>query len=222
MEIDRYYRGKGQPMDCQVYSPNGWINLGDVKINDSVLAKDGSFTSIIGLYEQLRSPSYVITFEDGRSTKCGLNHLWRLYHARWKKAHVQPTSFLLSLNESELKDFSIDLFNPELNRMLDNTRRIMTNKSILESYVDEHDNIVMAQETIWSLGGIAYIEENNDNESTINYAFKDDSGNDLKLKIKAIYYDGEQDSQCIKVSHRDYLYVMDNYIITHNGIDCGQ
>lgn len=215
---NEYYFGKGQPLDCQVYTPNGWTNIGDLKIDDSILTRDGSFTNIIAIHPQGVTPVYEIKFKDGRSTRCCINHLWKLYHPDWKVSHIQPTSFLISLDPNELIKFSIDLFNPEMDRSYKTMRKLVGHRDTVESFIDDYENIVAAQKMIWSLGGIADVVKLGD-KAEIEYAFTNDDGDELTLNLESIEHVGEYHSQCIKVAHRDYLYVTDNYIITHNGIE---
>jgi hypothetical protein len=218
VKANEYYFGKGQPLDCQVYTPNGWANIGDLKINDSILTRDGSFTNVIAIYPQGITPVYELVLSDGRATRCCINHLWKLYHPEWNKFHTQPTSFLISLESDELAKFSIDLFNPEMDRFYKTIRKLVSHRDVVESFTDDYENILAAQKMIWSLGGIANVSKL-DNEAVIHYAFTDETGNELKINLESVSYVGEQHSQCIKVAHRDYLYITDNYIITHNGIE---
>lgn len=54
------------------------INWGDLKKGDYVFGSDGKPTEIIQTHEQGVNPIYRITFDDGSSTLCGLEHLWNV------------------------------------------------------------------------------------------------------------------------------------------------
>lgn len=79
--------GKEQPLYCKILTPNGWKKMGDIKIGDYVIGKDGSPTKVIGVFPQGQKESYEIIFTDGSRTECGLDHLWNVrdVNLRYKK-----------------------------------------------------------------------------------------------------------------------------------------
>ena len=68
--------GKEQPVTCRVATPWGWRTLGSIRVGDFVFAVDGTPTQVIGVFPQGVKPCYRVTFRDGFSTECGLEHLW--------------------------------------------------------------------------------------------------------------------------------------------------
>jgi phage terminase large subunit-like protein len=68
--------GKEQPVDEPVLTPNGWVNIGELKTGDEILAGDGAVTTVIGVYPQGIKPVFKVTFDDGAWTRCGEEHLW--------------------------------------------------------------------------------------------------------------------------------------------------
>jgi len=96
--------GKEMPIDEPILTTDGWVNMGDLKIGDelfSPLNSDPSF--VIGIYPQGVKPIYRITTEDGRTTRCGLEHLWTVrtqkqvfnYHHGMQSYFVKTTKELL-------------------------------------------------------------------------------------------------------------------------------
>lgn len=69
--------GKAQPLDSLVLTPNGFIEMGKLKINDTVLTPDNKTSRIVGIYPQGVIPIYKITFSDGSNTECSSDHLWK-------------------------------------------------------------------------------------------------------------------------------------------------
>ena len=69
--------GKAQPLDSLVLTPNGFIEMGKLKINDTVLTPDNKTSRIVGIYPQGVIPIYRITFSDGSNTECSSDHLWK-------------------------------------------------------------------------------------------------------------------------------------------------
>ena len=72
--------GKFLTNDTPVRIPDGWKAIGDIKVGDEVISVDGSKTKVLGVYPHKNQEIFRITFADGRSTKCGADHLWNVYH----------------------------------------------------------------------------------------------------------------------------------------------
>ena len=71
-------KGKAQPNDCKVLTARGWKYLGDLTMNDRVVSPEGGLTSIRGIYPQGMKDTYLVTFEDGRTARCCIEHLWQV------------------------------------------------------------------------------------------------------------------------------------------------
>lgn len=68
--------GKAQPLDAIVYTPDGPKPMGQLKVGDMVLTPDGKSAKILGVYPQGKVPIVRVTFSDGTSTECCIDHLW--------------------------------------------------------------------------------------------------------------------------------------------------
>ena len=71
-----YMRGRAQPLDSQVLTPDGFRRFGDLQVGDYVIGSDGRATEVLGVYPQGRKPIYRVTTQDGASTLCCGEHLW--------------------------------------------------------------------------------------------------------------------------------------------------
>ena len=70
--------GKSQPLYSKVLTPNGFVNMGDVKVGTKVIAGNGEVANVIGVYPQGKRDIYEITLDDGSKCRCSDNHLWRV------------------------------------------------------------------------------------------------------------------------------------------------
>lgn len=68
--------GKEQPVSEPILTENGWIPMGDIKIGTKVYGEDGKLHNVTGIYPQGVKDVYQVTFRDGTTTRCGLEHLW--------------------------------------------------------------------------------------------------------------------------------------------------
>lgn len=68
--------GKAQPLTSKILTPNGFINMGDIKIGDEVIGRDGQAYKVTGVFPQGKRPVYKLTFSDNSIVECDINHLW--------------------------------------------------------------------------------------------------------------------------------------------------
>jgi predicted phage terminase large subunit-like protein len=62
--------------DTPMWTPEGWVRAGDVRVGGSLLGSDGRWTAVLGVYPQGVKPAYKVSFSDGASlVACG-EHLW--------------------------------------------------------------------------------------------------------------------------------------------------
>ena len=90
-----YMRGRAQPLDSQVMTPDGFRRFGDLRVGDLVTGADGLPTPVIGVYPQGRKLVYRVTTQDGASTLACGEHLWTVRTAgdrrrnRWRTVETQ-------------------------------------------------------------------------------------------------------------------------------------
>jgi phosphate starvation-inducible PhoH-like protein len=71
-----YMRGRAQPVDTQVLTPDGFRAIGDLAVGDLVIGSNGVPTPVIGVYPQGEKDIYRVTAQDSASTLCSGDHLW--------------------------------------------------------------------------------------------------------------------------------------------------
>lgn len=71
--------GKAQPLNAKIKIPGGWTTMGELVVGDEIIAKDGMPAEVVGIYPQGKKKVYKVIFEDGRYTRCCLEHLWKTY-----------------------------------------------------------------------------------------------------------------------------------------------
>lgn len=96
-------RGKEQPISSLVLSDKGFIRMGDVNLDTKVFGCDGKLHPVTGIYPQGVKDVYEITFSDGTTARCGLEHLWKVVdmdhmelHKNAPKEEVLTTECLLN------------------------------------------------------------------------------------------------------------------------------
>jgi phosphate starvation-inducible protein PhoH and related proteins len=71
-----YMRGRCQPLDTPVLTPDGFRPIGSLAVGDLVIGSNGEPTPVIGVFPQGEKDIYRVTTQDGASTLCSGDHLW--------------------------------------------------------------------------------------------------------------------------------------------------
>ena len=71
-----YMRGRSQPVDTPVLTPDGFRQIGELAVGDLVIGSDGKPTPVLGVYPQGEKDIYRVTAQDGGSTLASGDHLW--------------------------------------------------------------------------------------------------------------------------------------------------
>jgi phosphate starvation-inducible PhoH-like protein len=91
-----FMRGRAQPVSTGVLTPSGFRPIGGLRIGDLVIGSDGKPTPVIGVYPQGRKSIFRVHAQDGASTLCCGEHLWRVFTAadrrRGKPGRVVETA----------------------------------------------------------------------------------------------------------------------------------
>jgi hypothetical protein len=87
--------GKEQPISEPVLTPAGWRPMGDLIAGDEVIGSNGLPTKITAVFPQGVKDVYQITFTDGSSTRCGLDHLWAVTSAQRRQQKYPPRRIAL-------------------------------------------------------------------------------------------------------------------------------
>ena len=95
--------GKAQPLDSIVYTPQGPVLMGSLKIGDLVNGVNRSVTRVIGVFPQGKKDIYTVVFSDGSEVKCCLEHLWTVKkkhgNCDWEVKSLQELKNDLSLGQ---------------------------------------------------------------------------------------------------------------------------
>jgi len=258
-------QGKALTEDTPIRVPGGWKNMGEIQVGDHVMAPDGSYTAVTGVYPQGVTPTLRVTFEDGRTAVTCPEHLWQAklgVGGKWEtvnSARIQDTdpddgNWYVPLTESEQQPDRADIVEPYL---IGWTDRILGDKylegshrqrlALLRGLLDRgaqpkldgsieystpyRRSAETVQRLVWSLGGIAY-RAGKEHAHKVVIRHKDPASlftldekvnelvgmtfDDLSLKIVSVAQSYRAKTKCISVAHESRLYVIKDYVVTHN------
>jgi len=76
-----FMRGRAQPVTSPVLTPEGFREIGSLRVGDLVIGSDGAPTPVLGVYPQGRKDVFRVSTQDGASTICCGEHLWHVFTA---------------------------------------------------------------------------------------------------------------------------------------------
>lgn len=108
-------KGKAQPLDARIKVPGSWIYMRNVRVGDTITAKDGSPTKVTGVFPQGSQSVFTLTMSDGRVCKASDEHLWKVYvnECGCETTELITTKRILGLLATKGVTVHIDLPNPE-------------------------------------------------------------------------------------------------------------
>jgi RecA/RadA recombinase len=109
--------GKSLVSDSFVYTPDGPVRIGDIKVGDKVVTPDGSTALVDGVFPQGKLDIYRVHFCDDTYVDCSWDHLWRVnknYHGRYKGFEVMTLGDMVTegLHYSDHPKWRIQLTQP--------------------------------------------------------------------------------------------------------------
>lgn len=100
--------GKDFRLDTPLLTDSGWKEAGKIGMEDMLVAPDGTYTKILGIYPKKNRKMYRVTFSDGRWVDADAEHSWQVYsnkHGARDGWQVKTTEEILN----EKGDWSVPL-----------------------------------------------------------------------------------------------------------------
>jgi phosphate starvation-inducible PhoH-like protein len=112
-----YMRGRAQPVDTIVMTPEGGMPIGELEVGDLVVGSDGLPTPVLGVYPQGRKEVFRVTTQDGASTLACAEHLWFVQTRHDKRNGragrvVQTQDMIGKLRHAHYRDFELPVVAP--------------------------------------------------------------------------------------------------------------
>jgi len=101
--------GKAQPLICNILTLHGWVKMGELKVGDSVINPTRGQAKIIEIFPQGEIDTYKINFNDGASTLCCRDHLWKVNILNEDK--IISTNDILTILKDSDAEISIPIVN---------------------------------------------------------------------------------------------------------------
>ncbi|MDX6325701.1 MAG: phosphate starvation-inducible protein PhoH [Nocardioidaceae bacterium] len=86
-----YMRGRAQPVDAPVLTPEGYRPIGSLEVGDLVVGRNGLPTPVLGVHRQGVKEVFRVTTQDGASTLASAEHLWTVRTPEDRRDGLQRT-----------------------------------------------------------------------------------------------------------------------------------
>jgi len=209
--------GKAQPLWTRVLTPDGWRNMGELKLGDAICGPDYSTQRVTGIFDQGPKQIYKVVTEDGLSTFTSGDHLFTVtitdqYGADTVAGEVDITTATIQGLLREHKR----IFIPVVQAPLSSVREAAHKAGIAL----KPNQRLVARPDRWTLdellaAGFIFNEETYD--LSLGNVYNRFSPKQHLREIKRVEGPlGFEHCRCILTSHPKQLYVTDHYIVTHN------
>lgn len=102
-----------QPLDCKVYLPDGSYKLmQDIQVGDKIASPTKGEVEVLAIPYEGETDCYEITLADGRTTRCGGWHKWKVSYRKdvdgnkiWE---IVDTNFMINHPEIEFEVIDMD------------------------------------------------------------------------------------------------------------------
>ncbi|WP_084614000.1 PhoH family protein [Nakamurella lactea] len=111
-----YMRGRAQPYNAKVLTPDGFRAIGSLRVGDLVIGSDGGPTPVLGVYPQGPRDVYRVSTQDGASTLACGEHLWQVSTREDGRATrsrvVQTKDMIGSLRQAHFHRYELPVMGP--------------------------------------------------------------------------------------------------------------
>lgn len=238
--------GKASWVKSRILTTRGWKLLGDIKVGEEIWTNEYTPSRVEAIYPQGKKQLYRIFTLDGREHVCTEDHLWEIYIPDNGEYRVMSLKEIMTLKKTKTIliptlvrglhsdcNYLLKIFNNLLKKLdadNDENTSILPNGKICKTIYTNDDNKYLVDE----LKRLSYALGVKFEYHDLEYPYKKftfvvpDDVEDLRDSIdsvvdRVIYTqlmkivpDIVDDAMCIKVSNKEALYIVDDFLVTHN------
>ena len=220
---------RGGPLEenTKVLTPNGFTKIKELDYGDYVTGLDGMPYKVLGLLRYHKRICFEISFSDGAKAICSDDHIWdifidgdtrRMPHLACEIANYIERGYVIEIPCVKPVVFNEDVgFASVEHRMVTLECIIATcGRKIGEYWEKTYKTKAEAMNIkflVDSLGSVCHIKRKHNKKWKVRFNFKK---KELKRRIISCRPVGERECCCIAVENADALFVVNDFIVTHN------
>lgn len=218
--------GKGLALDTKVKTMNGWTTMGELKIGDIIVTPENTPTTVTHIFDHTGRPCYRIMFEDYRECICDDQHLWKIWTGKkWEVLNTKTiveryhdTLYLGNMGiplvkEKAFLDFDFDTQGYSGGWVETDTK---------EEAISLRDNMRAAGYKGYYCHSECFkVGDSTESANSVyrhgtEWIYPDEYESLYFLPIQSIEPVDSVPTRCITVDNPDKLFVINDYIVTHN------
>lgn len=220
---------RGGPLEenVRVLTPKGFTKIKDLEYNDVVIGQDGKGHRVLGCIVYPNRDCYEITFADGATIICSDDHIWNVSidgdrrfmpHLTSEIANYVKEGYILSIPCVEPVEFDESFGLASVAERTQTLRRIIeTSGKFSRKYWKKtfktRKKAFDFKYLVDSLGSVCYVTRKSNKKWVVRFDFKK---KELKRKIINCQPVGTRNCCCIAVENTNSLFVVEDFIVTHN------
>ena len=220
---------RGGPLEenTRTLTPSGFTAIKDLKYGDHVIGSDGKGHKVLGQSYYPKRKCYEIKFSDGSKVVCSDDHIWDVYIDNGRKL-MPHLACEVAKYISYGHDIEIPCVKPvefdQSTGMASVAERMRTLRCIIETtgrfgrwnWTKTFRTRKQAMDfkyLVDSLGSVCYVKRKSNKKwlAKFNYWRKD-----LRRRIVSCKPVGERNCCCVAVENPDSLFVIEDFVVTHN------
>ena len=216
--------GKALPNTCRVPTPIGWRTVGEIQPGDYLFDAFGKPTQVTSIHPQGLKEVWQVTLSDGRVAECCEEHLWSYAETSTELQDRRfQTNTLAEIRQKINIGHRIFLPQNEAVQHINYSSKISVlnkcfnydKKDDLKTYkTNNYIDFAEIQELIYALGkSLEFKMYQLDGAYIIEPLREPLEGIEIiSIKNKGVY----EDMTCFVVSNSEHLFLMNDFIVTHN------
>ena len=220
---------RGGPLEenTKVLTSKGFVKIKEMKYGDTVIGSDGKGHCVLGCLTYPNRDCYEITLSDGAKITCSDDHIWDVYidgnrrcmpHLACEIEKYIADGYDITIPCVKPVEFDEDYGLASISERMGTLERLINNtgRTIGEYWYKKFRTSKQATDfkyLIDSLGSVCYVQKTAKKKWSVRFNYKK---KELVRRIVSCRKIGKRNCCCIAVNNPDSLFVVEDFIVTHN------
>lgn len=220
---------RGGPLDenTMVLTSRGFVKIKELKYGDTVIGSDGKGHRVLGLLAYPKRDCYEITLSDGAKITCSDDHIWNVYidasrrcmpHLACEIEKYIADGYDITIPCVKPVEFDESYGLASISERMSTLERLISNtgRKSGEYWCKKFRTSKQATDfkyLVDSLGSVCYVRKTAKKKWSVRFNYKK---KELVRRIVSCKKVGKRNCCCIAVDNPDSLFVVEDFIVTHN------
>ena len=220
---------RGGPLDenTMVLTSRGFVKIKELKYGDTVIGSDGKGHRVLGLLAYPKRDCYEITLSDGAKITCSDDHIWNVYidasrrcmpHLACEIEKYIADGYDITIPCVKPVEFDESYGLASISERMSTLERLISNtgRKSGEYWCKKFRTSNQATDfkyLVDSFGSVCYVRKTAKKKWSVRFNYKK---KELVRRIVSCKKVGKRNCCCIAVDNPDALFVVEDFIVTHN------